>query len=247
MQKPPVEGEGAALDHRGASGWQLPEVHPEGRKFVLGVAAAAFLSYFIWSFLTWPLIGLAVAVAAFFRDPVRVTPLGDDLLVSPADGVVMAAERVPVPAEIAGDAGLGAPELMRVSIRLGLADVHINRTPIAGTVRQLVYSSGRFQMGDGDKSAERERQHIVIEGRDHRRIGLTQIAGTFARRIVSFVKPGDMVAAGQRLGLIRFGSRVDLYVPDDMAVQVVAGQRVVAGETVIARTGGAPLPRVIRH
>ncbi len=244
LEKPPVDSRaGVAARH----GWQLPEVHPEGRKFVLAAAALAFISFFVWNFLTWPLVALTLGVAAFFRDPVRVTPQAEDVLISPADGLVALVERVVVPVEIAGEAGLGAQRLVRVSIAMSLFDVHVNRTPIAGTVRQLVYISGRFLSSDIDKSSdENERQYIVIEGRDHRRVGMTQIAGMVARRIVSFVKPGDMVAAGQRVGIIRFGSRVDLYVPDDMTAQVTPGQRVIAGETVIARVGNGP-PYAICH
>ena len=224
----------------GSVRWRLPEVHPEGRKYVLIAGVLAFVSLFVWQLLTWPLIGLTIGVAAFFRDPVRVTPIGEDLLVSPADGLVTRIERVAVPGEMASSQGLGSAPLLRVSIFMSVFDVHINRTPIAGTVRQVIYISGRFLNADLDKaSEENERQHILVESRSGRRIGITQIAGLIARRIVPFVKPGDIVAAGQRVGLIRFGSRVDLYVPDDMACQVVLGQRVVAGETIIARTGAA--------
>jgi phosphatidylserine decarboxylase len=122
---------------------------------------------------------------------------------------------------------------------MSVFDVHINRTPIAGTIRQVVYISGKFLNADLDKASdENERQHFVVEGRDGRKIGFTQIAGLVARRIVGFVKPGDMVAVGQRVGLIRFGSRVDVYLPDDCAPQVALGQRSIAGETILGRVGG---------
>jgi phosphatidylserine decarboxylase len=218
--------------------WRFPDMHPEGRKYVLIAAVIAFVSLWVWDIATWPLIGLAVWVAAFFRDPVRVTPQGDDLIVAPADGLVTMIERVPVPIELAGPNGLGEEPLVRVSIFMSVFDVHVNRTPIAGTIRQVVYISGKFLNADLDKaSEENERQHILVEGLDGRRIGFTQIAGLVARRIVSFVKPGDMVAAGQRIGLIRFGSRVDVYLPDGVEPQVVLGQRSVAGETVLGRLG----------
>ncbi|MBX9814315.1 MAG: phosphatidylserine decarboxylase [Proteobacteria bacterium SG_bin5] len=237
LDKPPTQ----TSRNEGSVKWRFPDVHPEGRKYVLIAAVATFASLFIWSFLTWPLVGLTIWVAAFFRDPVRVTPLGDDLLVSPADGLVTLIERVAVPRELAGPQALGSAPMLRVSIFMSVFDVHINRTPIAGTIRQVIYISGRFLNADLDKASdENERQHILVEGRDGRRIGFTQIAGLVARRIVPFVKPGDMVAAGQRIGLIRFGSRVDVYLPDDMVCQVMLGQRVVAGETVIARQGAAP-------
>ncbi|MBA3878200.1 MAG: phosphatidylserine decarboxylase family protein [Sphingobium sp.] len=222
-----------------STSWRLPDIHPEGRKYVLIAATAAFLSFFLWDFLTWPLIGLTIWVAAFFRDPVRVTPQGADLIVAPADGLITMIERVPVPLEMAGEAALGAAALVRVSIYMSVFDVHINRTPIAGTIRHVIYLSGKFLNAEFDKaSEENERQHIVIEARDGRRIGFTQIAGLVSRRIVAFVKPGDIVASGQRVGLIRFGSRVDLYLPDDITCQVVVGQRAVAGETIIGRAGG---------
>ena len=220
--------------------WRFPDVHPEGRKYVLIAVAITFLSLFVWDVLTWPLVGLTIWVAAFFRDPVRVTPQGLDLIIAPADGLITMIEKMPVPPELAGDNGLGDAPLIRVSIFMSVFDVHINRTPIAGTVRQVVYISGKFLNADLDKaSEENERQHIVVEGRDGRRVGFTQIAGLVARRIVGFVKAGDIIASGQRIGLIRFGSRVDVYLPSDVACQVVVGQRSVAGETVLGRVGGS--------
>lgn len=219
--------------------WRMPDVHPEGRKYVLIAGAITFLSLFVWDFVTWPLVAVTVWVALFFRDPVRVSPQGQDLIIAPADGLITMIERVPVPRELAGDNGLGDAPLVRVSIFMSVFDVHINRTPIAGTVRQVVYISGKFLNADLDKaSEENERQHIVVEGRDGRRVGFTQIAGLVARRIVGFVKAGDIIATGQRIGLIRFGSRVDVYLPDDVACQVIVGQRSVAGETVLGRVGG---------
>ena len=217
--------------------WRVPEMHPEGRKYVFIAGALAVLGYFWFHwFLFWPLAGLTLWVALFFRDPVRVTPQGEGLIVAPADGLITLIERVPVPRELAGENGLGDAPLVRVSIFMSVFDVHINRTPIAGTIRQVVYISGKFLSADLDKaSEENERQHIVVEGKSGRRVGFTQIAGLVARRIVPFVKPGDMVAAGQRIGLIRFGSRVDVYLPDDIAPQVALGQRSVAGETVLGR------------
>ena len=220
--------------------WRFPEMHPEGRKYVLIAGVIALVSLWIWDVATWPLIGLAVWVAVFFRDPVRVTPQGDDLIIAPADGLVTMIERVPVPVEMAGPNGLGDTPLMRISIFMSVFDVHVNRTPIAGTIRSVVYISGKFLNADLDKaSEENERQHILVEGFDGRRIGFTQIAGLVARRIVPFVKPGDIVAAGQRVGLIRFGSRVDVYLPDGVEPQVALGQRSIAGETVLGRLGVA--------
>ncbi|MDF0491185.1 phosphatidylserine decarboxylase [Sphingomonas sp. H39-1-10] len=219
--------------------WRFADMHPEGRKYVLIAAALTFAVWLFVPILTWPMIAVTAWVALFFRDPIRVTPQAEGLVIAPADGLITMIERVPVPREIAGPGGLGDVPLVRVSIFMSVFDVHINRTPIAGTIRQVVYISGKFLNADLDKaSEENERQHIVVEDRDGRRIGFTQIAGLVARRIVPFVKTGDMVARGQRIGLIRFGSRVDVYLPDDCACQVALGQRSIAGETVLGRVGG---------
>ncbi|HWK36724.1 phosphatidylserine decarboxylase [Sphingomonas sp.] len=218
--------------------WRFPALHPEGRKYVMIAAAITFVVWLFVPLLTWPFIGLTAWVAIFFRDPVRVTPQGDGLIASPADGLVTMIERVPLPPEMAGPNGLGEAPRIRVSIFMSVFDVHINRTPISGTIRQVVYISGKFLNADLDKaSEENERQHFVVEGNDGVRVGFTQIAGLVARRIVTFAKPGDIVTAGQRIGLIRFGSRVDVYLPDDYGCQVALGQRAVAGETVIGRRG----------
>ena len=223
--------------------WRWPSVHPEGRKYVLIAAVVtAFFAFMAWETLAWPMGLVTIWVASFFRDPVRTTPQGDGLIVAPADGLVTMIERVELPVELRGPNGLGDQPLVRVSIFMSVFDVHINRTPIAGTIRQVVYISGKFFNADLDKASdENERQHFVVEGRDGRKIGFTQIAGLVARRIVAFTKPGDMVAAGQRIGLIRFGSRVDVFLPDDCAPQVALGQRSVAGETIIGRVGGVPV------
>ena len=218
--------------------WRFPGVHPEGRRYVLIAAAVTFAGWLLWEPLTWPLIIVTGWVAMFFRDPVRVTPQGEGLIVSPADGLVTMIERVPLPPELRGPGGLGEEPLVRVSIFMSVFDVHINRSPIAGTIRQVVYISGKFLNADLDKASdENERQHFVVEDRNGNRVGFTQIAGLLARRIVTFAKPGDIVSAGQRVGLIRFGSRVDVFLPDALACQVALGQRAVAGETVIGAPG----------
>lgn len=220
--------------------WRFPAVHPEGRKYVAISAGLTLLLTIVSHILFWPMVGVTIWVATFFRDPIRTTPVGDDVIVAPADGLVTMIQRVPMPRELIGE--LGEASLVRVSIFMSVFDVHINRTPIAGTIRQVVYISGKFLNADLDKASdENERQHIVVEGRDGRRIGFTQIAGLVARRIVPFVKPGDMVATGQRIGLIRFGSRVDVFLPDDCAPQVTLGQRSIAGETIIGRVRGVPV------
>ena len=219
--------------------WQWPSVHPEGRKFALIAAGiTAFFALIGWSILAWLGVGLTIWVLAFFRDPVRSVPQGDSFVVSPADGLVTQIMEVLPPRELAGDDGLGDATMTRVSIFMSVFDVHINRAPIAGSIRQVVYIAGKFLNADLDKASEdNERQHILVERHDGVRIGFTQIAGLVARRIVPFVKPGDQVAAGQRVGLIRFGSRVDVYLPAGTAPKVALGQRTVAGETILAILG----------
>jgi phosphatidylserine decarboxylase len=219
--------------------WRWPTIHPEGRKFALiSAGVCAVFALMAWETLAWPMAGVTIWVLAFFRDPLRSVPQGDNLIVAPADGLVTLIAEVPPPKEMAGADGLGDAPLIRVSIFMSVFDVHINRTPIAGTIKAVVYIAGKFLNADLDKASEdNERQHILVERNDGVRIGFTQIAGLVARRIVPFVKPGDMVAAGQRIGLIRFGSRVDIYLPAGTSPKVALGQKTVAGETVLAVMG----------
>jgi phosphatidylserine decarboxylase len=236
---------GDILDNRGRgdAGWQWPSIHPEGRKFgAISTAVALFVLLVLdWEIIGWPLLAFSVFVFAFFRDPERVVPQADDAIISPADGLVSLIEQVEPPEELRIDDGSASRRLAdgpvtRISIFMSMFDVHVNRSPISGTVRRLVYVPGKFINADLDKaSEENERQHILVERSDGVAIGFTQIAGLVARRIVPFVKPGDMVAAGQRVGLIRFGSRVDVYLPAGTGSAVLLGQKVVAGETVLAR------------
>lgn len=223
--------------------WRWPSVHPEGRKFLL-IAGIVTLCFWLlgWEILGWLMLGVTVWVAAFFRDPVRVTPTGADLIVAPADGLVTQIAEVPPPPEIAGLDGLANVPMLRVSIFMSVFDVHINRTPVAGVLRKLVYIPGKFLNADLDKaSEENERQHFVVERPDGVRIGFTQIAGLVARRILPFVSMGAELTTGQRVGLIRFGSRVDVYLPAGTTPEVLLGQRTLAGETIVARIGKAEL------
>jgi phosphatidylserine decarboxylase len=219
--------------------WRFPSVHPEGRKYAVGVGAAALLAFVVhWEFLAWILVGLTIWVATFFRDPVRTTPRGAKLIVAPADGLITMIARVPPPTELRGADGLADGDYTRVSISMSVFDVHINRAPITGRIKRIAYVPGKFVNADLDKASEdNERQHFLIEGSDGLRIGFTQIAGLVARRILSFVREGDMVDAGQRVGLIRFGSRVDVYLPAGTSPKVLLGQRSIAGETVLAEIG----------
>src|SRR5213075_3248170 len=219
--------------------WRFPSIHPEGRKYVVGATFITFAVYTLAShFLGWLLVGATVWVGTFFRDPVRTTPRGDKLIVAPADGLITMIARVPPPPELRGADALADGEYTRVSIFMSVFDVHINRAPIGGRVKRIAYVPGKFINADLDKASEdNERQHFLIEGADGLRIGFTQIAGLVARRILSFVREGDAVDAGQRIGLIRFGSRVDVYLPAGTAPRVLLGQRAIAGETVLAEVG----------
>ncbi|MEO0056661.1 MAG: hypothetical protein RIT17_91 [Pseudomonadota bacterium] len=238
---------GEILDNkgRGEASWNWPAIHPEGRKFGLAAVAASlfFLLLLDWELIGWPLLALAFGIFAFFRDPERVVPQADGAIISPADGLVTLITEVEPPRELqiddgSGFAGLASGPVTRVSIFMSVFDVHINRTPVGGTVRRVVYIPGRNMNAELDKASEdNERQHILIERSDGLKIGFTQIAGLFARRIVPFVKPGDMVAKGQRVGLIRFGSRVDVYLPAGTDPKVMIGQTTIAGETVLAEVG----------
>lgn len=233
---------------RGDAAWQWPSIHPEGRKFGAIAGVVALVGWiFLGPWVGWPLAVLTLCVLAFFRDPVRVVPQDDRLVIAPADGLVTLIGKVAPPRELTVDDGSGTVPLSteavtRISIFMSVFDVHINRAPIAGTVRRVIYIPGKFVNADLDKaSEENERQHILIERGDGQRICFTQIAGLVARRIVPFVKPGDIIAAGQRIGLIRFGSRVDVYLPAGTEPRVLLGQKIIAGETVLAEIASAPL------
>jgi phosphatidylserine decarboxylase len=238
---------GEILDNRGRgeAQWDWPAIHPEGRKFgLIAVGISLILLLLLdWDILGWPFLFLSAGVFAFFRDPERVVPQGDNLIVSPADGLVSLIVQVEPPLELqiddgSGTRGLSQGTVTRISIFMSVFDVHINRAPVGGTVRRVVYIPGKFMNADVDKASdENERQHVLIERSDGIAVGFTQIAGLVARRIVPFIKPGDILAMGQRVGLIRFGSRVDVYLPAGTDSRVVMGQTVIAGETVLAEIG----------
>jgi len=238
---------GDNLDNQGngEASWQWPSIHPEGRKFAAISAILCLIAAWplAWETVAWPLGGLTLCILAFFRDPQRVIPQGDRFIVSPADGLVSLIEKVSPPRELmiqdgSGSAALGDAPVTRISIFMSVFDVHINRAPIGGTVTRVVYIPGKFMNADLDKaSEENERQLVMIERSDGLTVCFTQIAGLVARRIVPFIKPGDILACGQRVGLIRFGSRVDVYLPQGTEPRVILGQKVVAGESVLAEVG----------
>ena len=219
--------------------WQWPSIHPEGYRYI-AIAAGLTLFFFVtgWSIPGWLLLIVTAWVISFFRDPVRTVPSDPDLIVAPADGLITLIQRVPPPPELRGPGKLGETPVTRVSIFMSVFDVHINRAPIAGTVADVVYVPGKFVNADLDKASEdNERNNILMRDAQGRLVGFTQIAGLVARRILPFVKAGDVVAVGQRVGLIRFGSRVDVYLPEGTAPAVLLGQRSIAGETILARMG----------
>lgn len=243
---------------RGTARWSWPPIHPEGRKFALIAAgiALAVLLILDWEIIGWPLLALSAGILAFFRDPERVVPQSEAAILSPADGLVSLIQQVPPPPELQGDEpgadgiggrGLGAGPVTRISIFMSVFDVHINRVPIGGRVQRIVYVPGAFVNAELDKASEdNERQHVLIERPDGTIVGFTQIAGLIARRIVTFVQPGEAVAAGQRIGLIRFGSRVDIYLPPGTDPLVLPGQTAIAGETVLAEIGRSGLIEGVR-
>ena len=223
----------------GVAKWAFPPVHPEGRKFgLIAGAMCVFFAFMAWETLAWPMAAITAWTLAFFRDPARTTPQDDRFVVAPADGLVTLIQDVLPPPELSGPAGLGNAPMTRVSIFMSVFDVHINRAPIRGTITRIAYIAGKFLNADLDKASEdNERQHFLVERGDGVKIGFTQIAGLVARRIISFKKEGDAVNVGDRVGLIRFGSRVDVYLPAGTAPQIIKGQRCVAGETIIATLG----------
>jgi phosphatidylserine decarboxylase len=210
---------------------QLTPIHPEGYPFVGGFALASLILFWLWPPLGWLATLATLWCAYFFRDPQRVTPVREGIVVAPADGRVSQAGNAVPPKEL----DLGAQPLPRVSIFMSVFDCHINRSPIAGRVERIVYRAGKFLSADLDKASEdNERNALVIASGAGARIAVVQIAGLVARRIVSFTREGDMVATGQRIGMIRFGSRVDVYLPEGTRLLVAAGQIAIAGETVLA-------------
>jgi phosphatidylserine decarboxylase len=209
--------------------------HRDGHKFIIGFAVATLILFLLAPPLGWLGVILTLACVYFFRDPERVTPTRAGLVVSAADGKVAGVERVVPPRELA----LGETKLARISVFLSVLDVHIVRAPVAGKVVRSVYVPGKFLNAELDKaSEENERRAMVIETPNGETIGVVLIAGLVARRIVTFLDEGTSVAVGERIGLIRFGSRVDVYVPAGAEIPVITGQLAIGGETVLAELPG---------
>ena len=212
----------------------IKPMHPEGRRFVAIFGAVTLGLFLIWEPLGWIGAGLTLWCYYFFRDPERVTPARPGLIVSPADGIVSLIEPAVPPVEL----GLPDVPLTRVSVFMSVFNCHVNRAPVAGRVTRVAYRPGKFLNASLDKaSADNERNGILIEMEDGRALPVVQIAGLVARRIVCFTGEGAALVRGERFGLIRFGSRLDVYLPESVVPLVRVGQTMVAGETVIAETG----------
>lgn len=218
-------------------------IHREGYPFIAAFAAATLVLGLVSYTLFWIGLILTVWCIYFFRDPTRVTPLDDRLVVSPADGVVATVGPAVPPKEL----GLGGEELLRISVFMNVFSCHVNRAPVRGRIARIEYRPGKFLNAELDKaSVENERNGVVIDG-PHGPVAAVQIAGLVARRIVCWVEAGDSIGVGERVGLIRFGSRVDVYLPAGATPRVAVGQTAVAGETIIADFGSdvaAPLVRI---
>ncbi|HZR63330.1 MAG TPA: phosphatidylserine decarboxylase [Xanthobacteraceae bacterium] len=226
---------------------QLVPLHPEGYPFVGGFALASLVLFWLWPPLGWLGTLATLWCAYFFRDPPRVTPVRDGIVVAPADGRVSQIVNAVPPAELE----LGSRPLPRVSIFMSVFDCHVNRSPVAGRIERIVYRPGKFLNADLDKASEDNERNAFVIAMDTSmgtgtRIGVIQIAGLVARRIVPFVRQGEAVAAGQRIGMIRFGSRLDVYLPEGTRALVAQGQLAIAGETVLADFAALEAGRTFR-
>lgn len=221
----------------------IPPIHREGYPFIAGFALAAIILGWIWSPLFYIFLALTVWCALFFRDPARVTPVSSDLVISPADGRISHVGKVVPPKEL----DLGEKPLLRISVFMNVFNCHVNRAPVSGRISRIVYKAGSFLNAELDKaSLDNERNSLVIET-EQGDIAVVQIAGLVARRIVCWAENNETLAAGERFGLIRFGSRLDVYLPETAQAVVAIGQTAIAGETILARFGkdvAVPLIRV---
>jgi phosphatidylserine decarboxylase len=214
---------------------QFAPVHPEGYPFVAGFAIATAILFWLWSPAGWLAALATLWCAYFFRDPQRVTPIYPGAVVAPADGrVVSVTTSVPPP-----DLGLGTAPLLRISIFMSVFDCHVNRSPVTGRIERVVYHEGLFLNASLDKASDdNERNSLIIGTPEGIRVAVVQVAGLIARRIVRFVNEGQALGAGQRIGMIRFGSRADVYLPAGTVALVGEGQTAIAGETVLAELLG---------
>jgi phosphatidylserine decarboxylase len=220
----------------------LVPVHREGYPFIGGFALASLILFLVWAPLGWIGTVLTIWCALFFRDPVRVTPMREGIVVAPADGRIATVGNALPPREL----GLGERPLPRVSIFMNVFNCHVNRSPVSGRIDEIVYHAGSFISADLDKASEENERNSFVISAGAARIGVVQIAGLVARRIVCFVRKGASVGAGERIGMIRFGSRVDVYLPEGARPLVAEGQTAIAGETVIADLRAGDRDRTFR-
>jgi len=217
-------------------------VHREGYPFVAGFGVVTLILALFSVHLFWIGLILTAWCAYFFRDPERVTPADDKLVISPADGVVSAVGLAVPPREL----GLGSAEMTRISVFMNVFSCHVNRAPVRGRIQKIEHRAGKFLNAELDKaSSENERNGLVIDS-PNGTVAAVQIAGLVARRIVCWADPGSNIGVGERFGLIRFGSRVDVFLPRNAAPRVAVGQTAIAGETVIAEFGGDPAAPLVR-
>ena len=209
----------------------LKPIHREGHKFIAAFAIGTALLFLVSEFLGWIGVGLTVWCYYFFRDPPRITPVREGLVISPADGIVSEVAPASLPPELE----MGSEPLTRISVFMSVFDCHVNRASIGGTVTKVAYRPGKFFNAALDKASEdNERNGIILHLEDGRRLAIVQIAGLIARRILCEVREGQKLRTGERFGMIRFGSRLDVYLPEGVAPLVAPGQKMIAGETVIA-------------
>lgn len=210
------------------------KIHKDGYFFTCIFAIISYLAGLMFAPLGWMFVILTFWCIYFFRDPDRITPTDDKNIVSPADGVVSKIEKVPVPAEL----GIGHDEVTRISVFLSVFNCHVNRVPASGKITQILYHHGKFFNAALDKaSIHNERNLVVMKLKNGKNLVFTQIAGLIARRIVCELEEGQEVEVGERYGIIRFGSRMDIYLPKGELAQVIEGQNMVAGETILAKIG----------
>ena len=221
---------------------QLAPIHREGLPFIGISALISLFLFWLWSPLGWLGTMATLWCIYFFRDPERVTPVREGIVVSPADGRVSRIANAVPPKDLE----LGERPLPRVSIFMSVFDCHVNRSPLAGKIERMIYHHGVFLNADLDKASEDNERNCLVIASDRARIGVVQIAGLIARRIVCFVREGASVGAGERIGMIRFGSRVDVYLPEGVRPLIAEGQTAIAGETVIADLAARDPQRTFR-
>lgn len=217
-------------------------IHREGFPFIAAFFVVSLILGWLWEPLFWLGLVLTIWCIYFYRDPERVTPVDDDLVISPADGKVSFVGLAIPPVEL----DMGIEPRMRVSVFMNVFSVHINRAPVRGRIEKIFHRPGKFLNAELDKaSTDNERNSVLIESA-HGKVGVVQIAGLVARRILCWSREGEQLSVGERFGLIRFGSRVDVYLPENASVRVAVGQTAIAGETILAEFDSERAEPIVR-